>query len=490
MRTRYYKNSLYSIANYFLLIFLNLSVRKALVEQFSIEYTGYEALFTDIFALLSIADFGIDSIITYKLYEILDTNRNQIPRIMDLAKKFYRLVSALILTIGGVFFLIIPTVFHKDTYDISLIKYIYIIQIFNLCISYITGYKRLLFVADQKEYICLRWDSFVMIIVQLSRIFILGYWKNYYLYMFMCIIQTLGQNIGINIKYNKEFKSVSDMHYDKINIMAISKDIRNLLAHKISSLVYSATDNIIITATLGLATAGLYSNYYMLSKYTYTFATKIMKPMQATIGHYLYSNIEKISKYKLLSKLNELTFIFASFICISLIQLSTPFIRIWLGNEYIQENSLVILLAINFFIAINQDVIYYFRNSFGEYDYDKRYMILSAVFNFILSIVLSRFWGLNGIVCATIIGHLFIWYGRVKFVYIHYFKFGFKKYWLDQFQKVGLLCIQIMLCKHFIKDTWLGIIGGIRREMYVVVILAITFAVVKSLKILCKKMQK
>lgn len=471
------KNSFYSVINYTLLIILSFIVRKVLIEQFPIEYAGYEALFTDVFTLLSIADFGMDGIITYKLYGALAADRNEIPRIMDLAKRMYSFVAVIVLGIGCLLFALIPFIFNAEIYDMPLIKIIYIIQIINLSISYFTGYKRLMLIADQKEYICLRWDSLILILIQISRIFVLGYLRNYYIYIVLCIVQTLGQNIGVNIRYNKEYERRNEVEKNhRISFLNIKQDIKNLLCHKVSAVVYAATDNIIITANLGLAITGLYSNYYMVAKYTYSFATKIMKPMQATIGNYLYSDIDRQEKYVMLSKLNNMTFAFASFVCNSLIQLSTPFIEVWLGDEYIQKKSLVILLAINYFIAINQDVIYYFRNSYGNYEYDKIYMVLSAVSNLSLSIILSRMWGLNGIVIATIIGHIFIWYGRVKYVYKKIFKAGWIDYWLGQFKTVSLLILQILLCEFLIKDNWVGIKGCILREGCVIAVWGITVA--------------
>lgn len=137
----------------------------------------------------------------------------------------------------------------------------------------------------------------------------------------------------------------------------------------------------------------------------------------------------------MLKKLNTVAFIFAVFVCNSLIQLSTPFVVLWLGDEYVQGKSLVVLLALNIFIAINQDFIYYFRNSYGKYEVDKKYMMMSALVNLTLSIVLGKAVGVSGIILATIVGHLFIWYGRVKFVHLEIFNIKTNKYWSDQIKK-------------------------------------------------------
>lgn len=470
----YLKNSFYSVLNYTLLIILSLLVRKVLILYFPIEYTGYEALFSDIFTLLSIADMGMESIITYNLYEQISRDKNSIGSVMELARKLYQMIAMAVLVLGGVAGVFLPLMFHNEKYDFTLLLTIYIIQVCNLSISYLTGYKRLLLIADQKEYICLKWDSKILVFIQISRIFILGIFKNYLLYVGLCIVQTLLQNIGISRKCNKEYGKLYDGEKEKGRTKYIIRhDIGNFLCHRISSVIYSATDNVVITAMLGLATTGLYSNYYMVAKYTYSLATKIMKPMQATIGNYLYSKTSDKDKIVLLETLNAGAFIFACFICNSLVQLSTPFIIIWLGNKYVQDNKLVVLLAINIFIAINQDFVYYFRNSYGKYEFDKTYMMMSSIVNFGLSVILSKIWGLSGIVLATIAGHLFIWYGRVKFVYIEIFKMNMNKYWKNQVKKIGLLCLQLFVTHLLTRNLGITIQDCIIREMIVILFLLV-----------------
>lgn len=467
----YLKNSFYSVINYALLIILSLLVRKVLILYFPIEYAGYEALFSDIFTLLSIADMGMDSIITYNLYEQMSKDKSNVRSVMELAKRLYQFIALAVFVLGGVVgvFLLF---FNAGKYDSKLMLAIYIIQVCNLSISYLTGYKRLLLIADQKEYICLKWDSKILILIQISRIFVLGIFKNYLLYVGLCIIQTLLQNIGIDRKCNKEYGKLNGDENRKVKYN-IRHDISNFLCHRISSIIYSATDNVVITVMLGLATAGLYSNYYMVAKYTYSLATKIMKPMQASIGNYLYSDITINDKNKLLDKLNTGAFIFASFICNSLIQLSTPFIVFWLGNEYVQEKKLILLLALNIFIAINQDFIYYFRNSFGKYEIDKKYMMMSSIVNLGLSVILSKVWGLPGIVLATIIGHFFIWYGRAKFVYLEILKIDISQYWLSQVKKIGILCGQLFVTHLLTRSCGIDIKGCLFREIIVVIFLFI-----------------
>lgn len=464
------KNSVYSFCNYGLLIILSFVTRRVLISSFSIEYAGYEALFSDIFTLLSIADMGMDSIISYRLYERIVDDRQGIAEVMCVAKKIYNNIAKGVLLLGGSIVCFFPILFSDHKYDLHFIIIIYMIQLLNLVISYMTGYKRLLMMADQKEYICLQWDAIVSTIVQITRILVLVLFKNYYYYILLCIIQTLGQNIGINIKCDKEYGN-HDCQNESVRkeIDDTKKDMGSFLFHRISAVIYAATDNIVITAILGLASAGLYSNYYLITKYTYTFVSKFMKPMQASIGNFIYGqeNLEK--KYDLLKKLNIAAYFAAVFVCMSLIQSTNLFIGIWIGESYQLSGNLVVLMSLNIYIAINQDFIYYFRNSFGQYDYDKYYMILSAIANIILSIALGRYWGLEGVAFGTIIGHLFIWYGRVKFIYQNYFHKNLFKYWMFEALKLlvlfGVLYVVDLITKNILED---GIVGIIKRELNVI----------------------
>lgn len=488
----YLKNSIYSVFNYILLILLSLMVRRTLVSQFPIEYVGFEALFTDIFMILSVADLGMDSIISYKLYDKIANGRDGVETVMLAAKKLYHNIAKAVVIIGIGFIAFIPIIFAKEKYDFQFLVIIYLIQLLNLAISYMTGYKRLLLVADQKEYICLRYDSIIMSAVQLIRIAVLFFMKNYYLYVALCLVQTVGQNLIISHICKCEYGSMRNKKIDvSMEMTNTKKDMGNFLFHRISSVIYAATDNVVITMLLGVISAGLYSNYYMVAKYAYSFITKIMKPMQASIGNFLYAEKDECEKYRVLRKLNYIAYFIGDFTFLSLIKLESPFVILWLGDRYQLTDELVILLAFNIFIAINQDIIYYFRNSFGSYDIDKKYMMLSAVSNLFISVCLVKKWGLEGVIIGTIIGHLFIWYGRVKFVYKMYFHKKTYKYWITQSIKIGFLFVQLWIIECLTKDNlYIGIKGMAVNEMYICIVIVISFSVTSLFLWLIDKTRK
>lgn len=90
-------------------------------------------------------------------------------------------------------------------------------------------------------------------------------------------------------------------------------------------------------------------------------------------------------------------------------------------------------------------------------------MMMPAIANVGLSVVWGKAFGLSG-VAATIVGHLFIWYGRVKFVYVKILKIGMRKYWRNQAKAVVCLCIQIILIAFMTRNCGTGALACVIRE--------------------------
>ena len=98
-----------------------------------------------------------------------------------------------------------------------------------------------------------------------------------------------------------------------------------------------------------------------------------------------------------------------------------------------------------------------------------------------------------GIAMATIIGHLFIWYGRVKFVYSGFLNIGIKKYWIKQVQMIGMLWLQLLLTRLIVRESWNGIKGCLYRELSVLlssVLCILLICGIDCMKKICSNAQK
>ena len=114
-----------------------------------------------------------------------------------------------------------------------------------------------------------------------------------------------------------------------------------------------------------------------------------------------------------------------------------------------------------------------FRSTMGHFEKDRKYMNWSAAINLVISIVLGKYFGFEGIMLGTVCGHLCIWYGRMKVVFDIYFQMETKEYIRTQVKRAlytGMICCISILLSNIIPVTWGGILlkGVVITIVYVI----------------------
>ena len=125
-----------------------------------------------------------------------------------------------------------------------------------------------------------------------------------------------------------------------------------------------------------------------------------------------------------------------------LITLLNPFIKMWLGNEYVLNISISIALAISFFIAGMRESGYIYRTTLGLFNKSQATPYIGAFVNIVLSIILCKYIGLVGIFIATSIAQL-VSYSWIDPYLIH--KYEFKTPVTKYFKKYFIYCVIFLL---------------------------------------------
>lgn len=439
------KNSIYSMGSYVILFILGLINRKAFLNFLNVEFLGYEGLFSNIFSVLSLAEMGVGSVITYNLYqEIASQNKEEIAKLMMIYKNVYRIIGTMVICVGIILIPFLKFIITENVTNWSYIYYIYIINLIITISTYFLSYRRTLFVANQMEFVCVKIDTIASIISQIAKILILIFTSNYILYLVISLFQNVLTNFIISRKYDKEFAyarkaKISKKDLDKIHFL---KDIGNFVVHKMSSLIFAGVDNLVISVILGISTVGMFSNYMLIKDQVWRIITIILRPMQSTIGDLIYNDESKEKGKKLFYMFDQLSFFLASFMSITFFILFQSFIEIWIGKKYLLASYFVFWMALNIYLGAIHEILYYFRSCFGDYEIDRNYMILSSVVNLGLSILLAKRFGVSGIMFSTDLGLLFIWYGRIKVVFKKYLKTSYRNYIIKQIVWILLVLIE------------------------------------------------
>ena len=91
-------------------------------------------------------------------------------------------------------------------------------------------------------------------------------------------------------------KAKSEKKLTKSEKKEIFKDCGSLMIYRINYVVLTATDNIIVSKYLGLATVGIYSNYTLITNSIVNVLSTFFDSITASIGN-LHAKTEKEKDY-------------------------------------------------------------------------------------------------------------------------------------------------------------------------------------------------
>jgi O-antigen/teichoic acid export membrane protein len=169
----------------------------------------------------------------------------------------------------------------------------------------------------------------------------------------------------------------------------------------------NSTDNILISKLIGLATAGLYGNYYTIIHPLQTVTNQIFESIVASVGNLSASAMEE-DRSRLKETFNDV-FFFAfwvyTFLAVCLLNLLPPFIEfIWLRNRgWLLDKGTLIVLVINFYLYGMRRPVLTFRDASGAFWNDRYKPLFEAAINLVASILLAKRFGLMGIFLGTMV---------------------------------------------------------------------------------------
>lgn len=443
------RNSIIAVSVQMIALLLGFINRRVFVMFLSVDYLGYHSLFANIFIVLSSAEMGFGAIIHFHLYKaIAENNEEEIGALMRVLQLYYRFVATFVATIGTLTGAFIKVIVRNPDINWTYIYLIYYIQLAGVIAGFILSYRRSIFICDQKEQVCASVDLIMNICFQLLQILVLVITKNYIVYLIITIMKGVLGNLiifraaGLRYSYIKRRYSINLSFLKGRNILL---DLKNNLIHKVSFAVYSGTDNIVLSSFSGIHIVALYGNYYVVSSSLLAILLKLYSPIQVAIGRVIYSQRNKEDIWNQFKMLELLGYFIASVFSLGMLIFYQFLIDIWLGNEYRLPDSFVIAYVITIYLTLDMEMVYRYRAAFGNYRFDKYYMVVSMILNIVISIILAPTYGATGVQVGTLVAFMPIAVGRAKFVLHGYFEKSQLEFWLDHTFKLFVFLIMGML---------------------------------------------
>ena len=436
-------NLLFSLSSYFITMIFTFVTQAMLVKILGIEYSGANGLFTNILTMLSVAELGIGMAIIFKLYEPLSkNNKEEIKSWMHFYKISYRYVALFVFVIGITLIPFIPMIIGQ-TYIKENLYLLYFISLLDIVLSYIMTYKRSLLYADQKNYIINIVHIAYVALMNICQILIICFTHNYLYFLLIKLIYRLLENIIINTYVNKHYNYIKEkaIPISKAERKDIIERIKAIFIQKVSFVINKGIDNITISLFLGVAAVGYYTNYNLVATTLCGIIYQMISSFMASIGNLLTEkNKEKsYSIYKSINLLNSslTTICIAGFICCI-----DPFIKIWLGNDYILPLTITISFGIYIYADSIRRSITIYKEAAGICKEDKYVYIVMALINLILSIALCKSIGTPGVILGTAISYLYlIFYSYPKYIFKKVFNKPMNKYYKEKIKFIGIIIL-------------------------------------------------
>lgn len=426
-------NSIISVLAQVGMLLMQFINRRVFVIFLDIEFLGYQSLFGNVFTLLSVAELGIGNAISYQLYkEVVARNEKEINKLMGIYRFLYRIIAIVVLLLGILFSFALPYIIKDSTQKWSFLYTIYFLQLSGMVSGYFFSYKRILYTVCQQEYKCAKVDLHTSFLMQLLQLGLLAVFKNYLLYLCIQLATTFVSNVVIAYKADHDYpylKAKYSVSLVEIREKHILTDVKNLLAQKISYAIFGGTDNIVISALCGINQVALYGNYFSLQKgVMQVLFSRLLNPIQATIGNIVYSDRKKESLWEQFEILDIFSLYFANYVGMGFLIFFQFAIQIWMGAEYLLPMSFVVSYAIYIYFGALWEIVYKYRSVFGEFDRDRNYYIVSAILNIVISVLCAKIWGVTGVQVGTVISTVVLMIGRVKFVVGYFFEHSWIRY--------------------------------------------------------------
>lgn len=441
-------------------ILVNLLARVFFLHYLNQTYLGLNGLFTNVLTMLSLVELGVGPAMAYSLYKPLaDHDVERLKSHMAFYKKAYVTIGLAIAALG-LAFLPFYTVFMDEVPDIPHLNTIYLLFVANTVVSYFYSYKRSLIICDQKKYIETAVHYGAYFLLNVVQIIFLALTKNYVVFLMLQVLSTWLENFILARKADKLYpflreKNVRPM--DKTDSQVIFRNVAAMSMHKVGAVVVNSTDNILISKLIGLASAGLYSNYYTIIHPLQTITNQIFESIVASVGN-LTATVKDGNVEHLMETFYDV-FFFAfwifTFCSICLLNLLHPFIEfMWLRNRgWLLDNATLYVLVLNFYLYGMRRPVLTFRDATGAFWNDRFKPIFESIINLVASILLAKPFGIAGIFLGTLVSTVTtsLWVEPMV-LYHNVFYAHMRKYFARFFSytAVGLvICvITTWLCSH------------------------------------------
>lgn len=477
-------NASISLLFYFINIVVGFLLRRYTLHALGGEITGMKSTIQNFLGMLSITELGVGGAIAYALYKPLH-NRDitEINEIISVQGWFYRRI-ALIFALGACTIMaFFPYIFEKADVPMWMTYATFIVILFNSMAGYLINYRSSVLYADQKGYKLTIYTQSVYIgknfLQAIALLIIKDLNTAYATFLILEFLLSLWGIYILEVVLRREYPWLKPQPGKGKELLHkyqfIITKTKQLFVHQLAGVVLNNSGSAIIYAFTSLTLVSKYDNYMMLALSLNNLSHQALNSINAGIGSLVAEgDIKRIKSF--FWELISFKYYLATVLCFGLLMFSHPFVILWVGEEYLLENSILLLISLFIFIGITRTTDA-FTTAYGLFD-DIWAPATECLLNLVLSISLGYFFGLHGIIIGVITSLILI----VKIWKPYYlFHRGFQtsaiEYW-KRYIKFPLVSWGILYICFYFSQPLIGSFHSFSKLVIVGILCSILFAIV------------
>jgi O-antigen/teichoic acid export membrane protein len=460
------------------------------------EFLGLNGLFTSVLGVLSLAELGFGTAVVCSMYKpVADGDKDLIRAYLRFYRGVYRAVGTVIFCAG---LCLLPFLGHLVRGGMPPgvhLHVLYLLHLANTAMGYfLFAYRGSALAAYARRDVLSHIASVVQVGQYLTVFAVLvltreaGHWPaaaSYYAYVGTTLVFTALNNLLLWKESRRLFPDLEPRgELERERRRSVLADVRDIFLHKVGGVVSYQSDNLVISASLGLVAVAAYGNYYYVVAAVSGVVGALSAAMLGGFGNKIHTESLETT-FRLFLKANRVLMIATLWCAAVMTGVYQPFIEVWTRQDptLVRHALTPMLMVLYFFTNQSRQMLLTVKSAASLWKGDRWKPIVAGAVNLGISIGLvvwlPKGWKLDGVIFGTIASLALIqvpWEAHVLFTGL-FTKEQKQRYWMEQFSFTGLA---VWLCF----GAWLSSFAVMVDGVFGLVCKAVTSACTATLVLL------
>ena len=423
-------------------------------------YLGLNGLFGSILGVLMLAELGFGTAVVCSMYKpVADDDRELLCAYLRFYRAIYRWVG-MVIFLGGLALLpFLGQLVHGTLPPDVDLHVLYVIHLVNTAASYfLFAYRGVVLGAHHRNDVITNIRTAVSVAQYVAVFLILIVTRNYYHYIIATVVFTVVQNILLVKASRRLFPDIEPRGSLPRELRRrVVSDVKSIFMHKVGGVITNSTDNLVISAFLGLVAVATYGNYYYVVTSVAGLVAVVYSSMTGGFGNKIYTE-SKEENFRIFMRMNRLTMVVVIFCAAMMAAMYQPFMAVWVKDDpALMRHALTpVLMIFYFYIMQSRQILLSFKSAASLWKQDRWKPIVAGAVNLGSNVLFVLFlpdaYKLDGVIFSTIIGFAFIqipWESHVVFT-AFFNNDQARRYWKQQ---LFFALVAIAIC--FV--TWVAV---------------------------------